>query len=273
MGVGLRIQAMSPGALILNALDILIVGVLFYEILLLIRHTRAFQLVKGIVVLFVATALSSILGLNALHDVLQTAQVGLLVAIPVVFQPELRAALERIGRARILTGLLQRDHTDDEKGRKAVAEAVVQATLRLARQGTGALIVLERRVGVRDIVETGVPMDALVSWQVLANVFTPNTPLHDGAAVIRGERIVAAGCFLPLSTQLSVGSEYGTRHRAAVGVSEVSDAITVVVSEETGVVSVAVEGRLLRHLDEARLMELLLEPGTRGAGREVARGG
>ena len=273
MGVGLRVEAMPPGMLMLNALDVLIVAVLFYEVLLLIRNTRAFQLVKGIVVLFLATGLSSLMGLGALHDVLQTVQVGLLIAIPVVFQPELRSALERLGRARILTGLLSRDRGEADKEGQIMVEAVVEATLRLARQGIGALIVLERQVGLQDIIETGVPLDALVSWQVLTNVFTPNTPLHDGAAVIRGNRIVAAGCFLPLSTQISVGTEYGTRHRAALGLSEVSDAVTVVVSEETGVVSLAAGGKLHRHLNASRLRDMVLDVSPWVGRREAATRG
>lgn len=256
--MGLRIAAMSPLELVQNAIDILIVAYLFYRILLLIRNTRAFQLVKGIVVLFLATEMSSFLGLNALHDVLQTAQVGLLVAIPVVFQPELRGALERIGRARILPTRLAREQNGQERSRNQVVDAICRAALRLSRDRVGALIVLERQTGLSDIVESGIALDAVISWQVLINIFTPNTPLHDGAVIVRGQRILAAGCFLPLSAQTVMSTDFGTRHRAAVGVSEVSDAMAVIVSEETGVISLAVEGRLIRHLDEKRLRSVLL---------------
>jgi len=256
--VDLRIAAMTPWQLILNGFDVLIVTALFYGILILIRHTRAFQLVKGIVVLLAATAISGLIGLSTLHTVLQTAQVALLVAIPIVFQPELRSALERLGRARILSDIARpRSPSTLEKTRTLVADAVARAVLRLSRERVGALIVLERRTGLADLVASGIPLGADVSWQILVNIFTPNTPLHDGAAILRGERVLAAGCFLPLSAQTQTASDYGTRHRAALGVSEISDALAIVVSEETGVISIALEGRLVRRLDEKRLRAVL----------------
>ncbi len=251
----LRVLAMSPLTLAQNALDILIVAYLFYRILLAIRGTRAFQLMKGIVVVAVGTELSALVGLEALHVVLETALVGLLVAIPVVFQPELRSALERLGRARFLDGLVGRD--DGQPNMTAAVEGVVQASLRLSRQRIGALIVLEGQTGLADLAAAGTWLGARVSWQLLCNIFAPNTPLHDGAVIVRRDRVLAAACFLPLAATSLVPSDLGTRHRAAIGVSEVSDATVIVVSEETGAISVASGGRLVRYLDERRLRSLL----------------
>jgi diadenylate cyclase len=249
----LRLESLTPLELIQTVADILIVAYLFYRILLLIRNTRAFQLVKGVVALLVATQVSQLLGLSTLHVVLQTFQVALLVALPVVFQPELRRALEQLGRTRLFPTGPGSHHESEEE----VHDEVVRATVRLARDRVGALIVLERGTGLEDVVETGIALDAKVSWELLVNIFTPNSPLHDGAIVIRGERILAAGCFLPLAAATLLPPELGTRHRAAVGLSEETDAVIIVVSEETGVISVAEEGRLIRHLDEATLREHL----------------
>lgn len=265
----LRILAMSPGALIQNAIDILIVAYLFYRILLAIRGTRAFQLMKGIVVVAAATELSALVGLQALHVVLETALVGLLVAIPVVFQPELRSALERLGRARFLDGLVSRD--DGQVNVGAAVEAVVQASLRLARQRTGALLVVEGQTGLSDLAAGGTWLGAKVSWQLLCNIFAANTPLHDGAVILRRDRVLAAACFLPLAATSLVPNDLGTRHRAAIGISEVSDATVVVVSEETGAISVAKDGRLTRYLDERRLRAVveaqLIQQREGGGGR------
>lgn len=255
--MGLRLAAMSPLELIQSGVDVLIVAYLFYRILVLIRNTRAFQLVKGIVVLFMATEASDLLGLSTLHTVLQAAQVGLLVAIPVVFQPELRGALERLGRTRILGTILPESEVGDGN-RQMTVEAVVRAAMRFSRERTGALMVVERQTGLADIASSGIPLEARVSWQILVNIFTPNTPLHDGAVIIRQGRVLAAGCFLPLAATSVIAHDLGTRHRAAVGVSEVSDALAVVISEETGVVSLAIDGHLIRHLDEGRLRTILL---------------
>jgi diadenylate cyclase len=213
--VWLRIETLTPLGLVQNVVDVAIVAYLFYRILLLIRNTRAFQLVKGVVALLVATQASALLGLNTLHVVLQTFQVALLVALPVVFQPELRRALEQLGRTRLLP---QAGGKAD--GDEGVVREVVRATVRLARDRIGALIALEQGTGLDDVVETGTPLDARLSWELLVNIFTPNTPLHDGAVV-------------------------------------------VVVSEETGVISLAEGGRLLRHLDEASLRRELRSASAR----------
>jgi diadenylate cyclase len=263
----LRLELMTPLELIQTAVDILIVAYLFYRILLLIRNTRAFQLVKGVVALLVATQASQLLGLSTLHVVLQTFQVALLVALPVVFQPELRRALEQLGRTRLLPAAsLGAPRAGDD-----TLDEVVRATVRLARDRVGALIALEQGTGLQDVVETGIPVDARLSWELIVNIFTPNSPLHDGAIVVRQDRILAAGCFLPLASATLLPPELGTRHRAAVGLSEETDAVIIVVSEETGVISLAQEGRLLRHLDESTLRQHLAALTEQAHGATVFR--
>ena len=260
-----NLQSMGLWDFVRAIVDILIVAYLFYRTFAALRDTRAIQLVKGILLLVVATQLAGIFSLTATHYILQTAELALLVAVPVVFQPELRRGLEQIGRSRIFGGQgLLHDMTD--VAFRHMLDEVVKAARILASDHVGALIVLERETGLKDLVETGVPIDAKVSWELVANISTPRTPLHGGAVVLRGDRIVAAACFLPLSESLGPASEFGTRHHAAVGVSEQSDAIAIVVSEETGTISLSESGRLIRHLDEAslrRLLEAALRPPER----------
>lgn len=261
----IALQGMSLWDYARAVVDILLIAYLFYLTFTLLRGTRAVQLTKGILLLVVATQVAGMLSLTATHYVLQTAELALLVAVPVVFQPELRRLLEQIGRSRIFGGQgLLHDLTDISF--RHMLDELVKAVRILATDHIGALIVLERETGLKDLVETGVPIDAQVSWELLANIFTPKTPLHDGATVVRGDRIVAAACFLPLSETLRPASEFGTRHHAALGVSEQSDAIAIVVSEETGTISLAEGGRLIRHLDEnalRRLLEAALRPPER----------
>ncbi len=238
------------GALI----DIAIVAFVFYKLFTLIRGTRAVQLLKGILVLLVATSVSRWLHLYTIHWLLQNVQVMLVVALPIVFQPELRRALEQLGRGRLFTRPLSQ--LGEEAVNRLVGE-IARAVEILARNRVGALIVVERETGLNDLIETGSRIDGLVSADLLVNVFIPNTPLHDGAVIIRGDRVMAAGCFLPLSEALEVSRELGTRHRAALGVTEATDALCVVVSEETGSVSLASGGKLMRNLDDKTLRELL----------------
>lgn len=237
-----------------DTLDIAIVSYALYRLLLLIRGTRAVQLVRGIAVLIVAGIVARWLQLTTVMYVLNYAQMALVVAVPVVFQPELRRALEQLGRGRLFTpapGYLP------EAERAKVLNEVAAACDVLARNKIGALMVIERETGLKDIAETGTPLDGLVSSPFLINLFVPNAPLHDGAVIIRGNRVVAAGCFLPLSENPNISKELGTRHRAAVGLTEQSDALVIVVSEETGTISLANAGKLIRHLDDATLRELL----------------
>lgn len=240
--------------LIWDTLDIAIVAYVLYRLLLLIRGTRAVQLVKGLVVLFVAGIVARWLQLTTVIYVLNYAQMALIVAIPVVFQPELRRALEQLGRGRLFAPAASA-LPEEELAR--IVDEVADACDVLARNKIGALIVVERETGLKDIAETGTYVDGILSSAFLINLFVPNAPLHDGAVIIRGNRVVAAGCFLPLSENPNIGRELGTRHRAAVGLTEQSDALVVVVSEETGALSLANGGKLIRHLDDATLRDML----------------
>jgi diadenylate cyclase len=236
-----------------HVIDISIVAFVLYKLLLLIRGTRAEQVLKGLAILLFATNLSEILQFNNIYCILKnTATVGV-IALLIVFQPELRKALEQIGRGQ----LLDRFFLQDEKDPTILINEIVRSVQNLARLKTGALIVIERKTGINEIIETGVKIDGQLSGALLENIFVVNTPLHDGAVVIRGDRIAAAGCFLPLTDNTNISKQLGTRHRAALGISEISDAIAIVVSEETGVISLASNGKLTRYLDSKALRELL----------------
>jgi len=244
----------SDYRLIWDTLDIAIVAYVFFRLFLLIRGTRAVQLVKGIVVLIIAGIVAHWLALTTVVFILNYAQMALVVAVPVVFQPELRRALEQLGRGRLFAPSAAM--LPDEELAKVIHE-IAGACDVLARNKIGALIVVERETGLKDVAESGTPIDGLVSSAFLINLFVPNAPLHDGAVIVRGNRIVAAGCFLPLSENQSLGRELGTRHRAAVGLTEQSDALVLVISEETGTLSLANAGKLMRHLDDSTLRDML----------------
>lgn len=240
----------------LDLLDIVIVTVLIYQVLLLARGTRAVQLASGLAVLFLAYATSRTLKLKTLQWVLSYLGVVIPIALLVIFQPELRRMLEQIGRGGVLMSGIGHGLGREETIR--LVNDVARAARILSGRKTGALIVIERRTGLNDIIESGIKVDALTSVQLLITTFFPNTPFHDGAAVVRGNRLMAAGCLLPLSESPSLGRQLGTRHRAALGISEATDAVAVVVSEETGTISVAREGTLTRGLSEEELKVLLL---------------
>lgn len=231
-------------------IDILLVSVSVYWVLLLIRGTTAMTVLRGAVAVLVgAFLLSRVFDLRVVNWLLRNSVTGLVIALAIIFQPEIRRALERLGR----TGLRSMPRREE---RLRAVDAVVRTTRQLALQRRGALIVFERDTGLLDVIDTGVPLDAELSVELLSSVFTPNTPLHDGAAIIHLDRLVAAGCTLPLS-EASVPLEWGMRHRAALGITERTDAVVVVVSEERGEISVAVGGRMLPGLDETRLMHAL----------------
>lgn len=239
--------------------DVLIVAFVIYRLLLLIRGTRAVQLIKGIVVLVAATALTSVLNLYTINWLLRQAMTALVVALPVVFQPELRRALEKLGRG----GLIAHPARHGDADLKPVVAGICRAAAVLSKNKIGALIVVERETGLEEHIDTGVKVDGLVSAEFLVNIFIPRTPLHDGAAIVRGNRVAAAACFLPLSENPGLPGDLGTRHRAGIGITEQSDAVAVIVSEETGGISLAVDGELERNVDEVylrnRLSQLLLE--------------
>lgn len=240
--------------IIRHVFDIAIVAYLLYRLFLLIRETRAEQVLKGLAILLFATWLSSVFRFNAIHMILRnTVELGV-IALFIVFQPELRRALEKIGRGSIIDKSL---FMQTEKDKKAMFEEIAKAVQKLAKSKLGALIVLERKTGLNDVIETGVKIDAIVSEELIENIFVPNSPLHDGAVIIREDRIVAAACFLPLTENPNTGKQLGTRHRAAIGITELSDSISLVVSEETSVISLAVDGKLVRHLEQKTLVEML----------------
>ena len=241
---------------IIEIIDILIVAVIIYELLLLTRHTRGSALLKGLFLLLVISFLSSVLGLKSLNWLLLAIlQNGALVLV-ILFQPELRKMLERMGRSRLITKSNRRNQDDD---RETVTSEIVQTVADLSRRRVGALIVFERKTGLQDVIETGTQLNAQISAPLLENIFEPNTPLHDGAVVIRDDQIMAAACILPLAEARGVSRELGTRHRAAVGITENTDAVVIVVSEETGIVSQAADGVLKRPLSLDELKELLNE--------------
>lgn len=239
---------------VIDVIDILIVAVILYELLLLTRHTRGSALLKGLFLLLVIMLLSNLLGLKSLNWLLLAVlQNGALVLV-ILFQPELRKALERMGRSRLLTKTSRRN-VDEE--RDTVMAEIVQTVVDLSRRRVGALLVFERKTGLEDVIETGTRLNAEVSAPLLENIFEPNTPLHDGAVVIRDDQVIAAACILPLAEASGVSRELGTRHRAAVGISENADAVVIVVSEETGIVSMARDGALKRPLSTDELKAFL----------------
>jgi len=239
---------------IIDIIDILIVAVIIYELLLLTRHTRGSALLKGLFLLLVIMLLSNLVGLKSLNWLmLAILQNGALVLV-ILFQPEFRKALERMGRSRLLTKGNRRS-VDEE--RDTVTSEIVQTVVDLSRRRVGALLVFERKTGLEDVIETGTRLNAEISAPLLENIFEPNTPLHDGAVVIRDDQVIAAACILPLAEASGVSRELGTRHRAAIGISENTDAAVVVVSEETGIVSMARDGALKRPLSTDELKAFL----------------
>ncbi len=236
-----------------DIIDIVIVAVLIYQILKMIRETRTMQLVKGIAILLVVLQISTWLDFTVINYILRNImQVGLFMVV-VIFQPELRSILEKVGHSKV--GKLidfSAIQMDDEKVEKVIGE-LVSATVNLSQTKTGALIVLERETKLSDVGDTGAILNAEITAALLENIFVPNTPLHDGAVIIRDDRIYSAGCVLPLTSNKNLSRELGTRHRAAIGVSEVSDCVVLVVSEETGKISIAINGTLTRNLNENTL--------------------
>jgi diadenylate cyclase len=249
-----------------NLIDIFIVAGIIYGVLVMVQGTQAVQLLRGVILLALAVSLfGSIADLTAFNWLLRSAGQALLVVVAIVLQPELRRALDRLGRA----GGISLWSGGREIQMDRVIGEIASACRRLAERRHGALIVIERETGLQDHIDTGVTLDSLVADPLLQTIFFPNTALHDGAVIIRGDHIVAASCVLPLAETIVSDSHLGTRHRAAVGITEQTDAIAVVVSEETGIISMARNGRIVRHLDERRLttlLQALLKPRREGFG-------
>ena len=239
---------------ITNIIDILIVSYILYKLFMLIKQTRAETLLKGLLIIIVIMKVSQFAGLITLYKIIDsTIKVGF-IALIILFQPELRRALEHLGR----NGLFSKNLEVTEEEMDKIISQIVAAAVNLSSSKTGALIVIEQKTGLKDYIETGVKIDAIVSSQLLENIFVVNTPLHDGAVIIRNDRIESAGCFLPLTENNNISKQLGTRHRAAIGVSENSDALVVVVSEETGNISLAVNGKLTRNYNGERLKDILV---------------
>lgn len=235
--------------------DIALVWYVIYKLIMLIRGTKAIQLLKGIGVVLAVRLGSFLLGLQTLQWIAdQALQWGFLIII-ILFQPELRRALEQLGRGSIFS----RSSRSEEEILEEKIEAIIQSCDYMAKRRIGAIITLERETGIEDYAETGIPIKGELTQELLTNIFTPNTPLHDGAVIIKNEKIVAAACYLPLSESPFIAKELGTRHRAAVGISEVTDALTVVVSEETGNISCTKNGEIRRELNQDDLREYLLD--------------
>jgi len=233
-------------------IDILIVAYFLYQLMLLTRQTRASQVIKGFAVLILANWLSNILGLTALNWVLRSVVNNGTLVLVILFQPEIRHVLEQLGRG----AKIEKFQDDAGDGGRIVSE-ITQCLLSLSRRRVGALLVFEQRTGLKDVIETGTLIDAEISAPLLENIFEPNAPLHDGAVIISNSRVMAAGCVLMLSESSTISRELGTRHRAALGVSESTDAIVIIVSEETGIISLARGGKLTRHLDATGISQIL----------------
>lgn len=237
-----------------DIIDISIVSYIIYKLILLVRGTKAVQLLKGIFVLIGTWALSTWFNLYTLKWLMNQMFPFGVMTVLIIFQPELRRALEQLGRGKFFSrsSVVERDLGD------RIAE-IIKAVNYMSKRKIGALIVFERSTGLSDYVESGIKMESIVSSELLINIFIPNTPLHDGAVIIRANQIMAAGCYLPLSENPFISKELGTRHRAAIGVTEVCDAVSVIVSEETGQVSLAVGGMIVRDIREESLITKLFE--------------
>lgn len=238
-----------------DMVDILVISVIIYYIILLVKETRAEQLIKGFLAILILAQLSDWLNLYTVNWLMSNILTAGLILVIVVFQPELRRAFERLGRSQ---GWLLSFVNSDDIGYGTQIDEIVRAALSLSRQKIGALIVMEGQTGLNDLLESGTEIEGIVSAELLINIFIPNTPLHDGAVVIKGSKVRAAGVFLPLTQNNNLSKELGTRHRAALGISERSDALVLVVSEETGLISVCRDGKIARRLDEETLKSVLL---------------
>ena len=262
------LKSMSVTAVI----DILVVAFIFYKGYMLIKETRAEQLLKGIAFIIILIPISSILNLSMLYFILsKTLTIGI-ISVVIIFQPEIRRALEHLGRS----AFEDKHGFVDKEQRNIYVNEIVNAVSNLAETKTGALIAIEQGTGLGEIISSGTIIDAKITANLLENIFVVNTPLHDGATIIGKDRIVASGCVLPLTNNQEINKKLGTRHRAGIGLSEISDALVIIVSEETGTISLAINGRLTRNYDKDRLRSILLkimdhreEKNVKTAGKKV----
>ncbi len=244
-----------------DVVEIIILSAIMYQVIKWVQLTRAWTLFKGLLLLLLFAIIAEVFQLDTISYILSKSLSVGIIAVIIIFQPELRRALEQLGRRNFLSSLIffgDLEEKNEVLSEKTITE-IVRAAYEMGRDLTGALIVIEDEVALGDYERTGIAVDGLVTSQLLINIFEKNTPLHDGAIIIRGNRVVSATCYLPLTENLEVGKELGTRHRAALGISEVSDSVTIIVSEETGVVSLAKDGKLYRNLQEEELQEKMTE--------------
>lgn len=266
------LKSLSANMGLWNALDILLVALLIYYATKVIRQTRANSVLKGFVLLIGIMWLSEVFALHTINWLLRQVMSTGTTMLVVLFQPELRRALEQMGRTSFMSNLTGNANSRSARLAERNTEEIVHALINLSRRKVGALIVMEQQTGLKDIVSSGTVLDAEISSGLIENIFEPNTPLHDGAVVMNNGRITAAACFLPLSENSSISKELGTRHRAALGISETTDAVVLIVSEETGVISMAREGKLTRYLDSKTLTSILMNvfnPQSPAVGRAV----
>lgn len=250
-----------PSVSIIDIIEIILITFFVYQFMVWIKFTRAYTLLKGLLVIGAFLIIAYIFKMNTILWIVSKLASALITAIVVIFQPELRKVVEQLGQKKIMASIFPFDSGKEVKERftdKTVNE-LIKACFDMAEVKTGALIVIEQEIRLDEYVRTGINVDALLTSQLLINIFEHNTPLHDGAIIIRGDRIVSATCYLPLSDNMKLSKDLGTRHRAAVGMSEVSDALIIAVSEETGAVSIAMGGRLERNVRPERLTERLLD--------------
>ena len=257
-----RMISFIPAMRLTNVVEILIISVLIYYILIWIRDTRAWTLLKGVLVIFAFVLFAYVFNMSTILWLFQNLISVIIISLFVLFQPELRRALEQLGRKNILTSVFSigsggSDDLQEAKTQEKTKSEIIRACMEMSKARTGALIVIEQDVRLSEYERTGIFLDSLVSSQLLINIFEHNTPLHDGAVFVRDNRIVAATCYLPLSDNMLLSKELGTRHRAGVGISEVSDSVTLIVSEETGMISIAHDGMLFRGLNAEELREQL----------------
>ena len=250
-----------PEISVTDVLEIIIISFLVYQILVWAKNTRAWSLLKGLVVILVFLLLAALFNMNTILWIANNVLGFAVTALVVVLQPELRKALEELGKKNIIYSVLPFESNKSEEGRfsdKTVYE-IMKACVEMGRTKTGALIVMKKTQSLSEYERTGIDIDAIITSQLLINIFEHNTPLHDGAVIVNGDRISSATCYLPLSGNMELSKELGTRHRAGVGISEVTDSMTIIVSEETGKISIAYDGKLERNVDADRLRERLIE--------------
>ncbi len=255
-----------------DILEILIIALILYYILVWMKTTRAWALLKGLIVICAFLVIASLMQMNTILWMAENVLGFAVTALIIVLQPELRKALEELGKKNFISSVLPFDSSRREEGNfseKTINE-IVKACVEMGKVKTGALIVIEQKISLRDYERTGIDVDGIVSSQLLINIFEHNTPLHDGAVIIRGNRVTSATCYLPLSDNLGLSKELGTRHRAAVGISEVTDSLTIIVSEETGKISLAYEGEIRYNLDaeglKANMVQILNRSGEETKG-------